>query len=1057
MTGETSYSMEFIWRRLEEPAEWFGQVLDLEPRWWLGIGLPVLVLACLLVLRGYAREGRTIGRGRAGILAGLRMLVYVVVFIVWLLPAMRPVETSQQPSRVLLLCDVSASMHVTDEPPPEPGEPVPPTRQERVLALFQAVKSEKAEKSGRLDPSAGAAGQSAPPAVSRGPTATSVASSAPAAGSGAMGSGATPGADLLAEILTRNPVYVYRFGEVLDPQSWAITAQTRPTRSAWSAFLQPLPAPGLEQLIPRPLLAELEKLRRRLPDDDDSSGVTRRQAVADDLERWLVDDQQMRQRLLARTRLGPAVRDLLRKESAANAQGLIVVSDGRVTAGADQDLDEAINLARKERIPIFVIGVGRPDPLPNLRLVDVLAPTRILPDDPFPVRVSVEGEAVPAGQPATVELTVEKPKGPPLTLRQAVTLVPTSSAASRGVAEFRLANPEKLKGDWKLIARVVPLPGERSRWDNRGTESVIVKVDESKLNVLLFSSGPSREYQFLRSLLTREPDKFDLTVCLQSAQPGTVQDVSPKRLLDRFPTELRPPDEDPNNLGRYDVIIAIDPDWKQVPAVGVGDKPSPQANLRQWVEQLGGGLVVVAGPVNTFSLARSREFTDVLHLYPVLFDDSVNAFEVLDKPAKEPWALNWDPTATNQPFLNLTEAADVRQWLDGWEEFFAVRRSPETGQAEGPARRGFFSCFPLRSAKDGATVLARFSDPDRKTATGQRQPFMVLARVGKGPVLYLGSGETYRLRQFNDKFHEVFWTKLIRQLGKRETARGLMVMGNRYVEGDTVSVEVELVDAALQPLSRPENVLDLTVRLRDLNAEGQPIIRQFWEEAVLLAAMRLLGRERPLTREAAAATLDQLQRSGSDWQRDPRWLEAPELRGPAGKFLFRFPAPKAGAYRLELKVPGASDLLQAQFRVEAPDPELDDPRPDFATLYRLASPATDATVRESAKRSGLLAALKHSRQRLLGDPAVPTSGGSAADGERLLFTLENANWIAECLDANPITFRTEGRAQDLWDKGLNVLWHLDDPRQASGPPWPLVVIVTLLGAEWLTRKLLRLA
>lgn len=1047
MTGETSYSMEFIWRRLEEPAEWFGQVLDLEPRWWLGIGLPVLVVAGLLVLRGYAREGRTIGRGWAGLLAGLRVLVYVVLFIVWLLPAMRPVETSQQPSRVLLLCDVSASMQVTDEPPPEPGEPVPSTRQEHVIELLQGAPSHKPSTS------TGSTGSGAPQPVAVARLAGPAVSATAAAG------GATPGAgeDLLGEILPRNPVFVYRFGEVLDPQAWPITAQSRPTRSAWTEFLQPLPSPGLEQLIPRPLLSELTKLQRRLPDDDEAGGQNRRQAVADDLERWIMEDQQLRQRLLARTRLGPAVRDLLRKESAANVQGLIVVSDGRVTAGADQDLDEAISVARKERIPIFVIGVGRPDPLPNLRLVDILAPTRILPDDPFPVRVSVEGEAVPAGQQTTVELTVERPKGAPLTLRQAVTLVPTTGPASRGVAEFRLENPEKLKGDWKLTARVVPLPGERSRWDNRGTEPVIVKVDESKLNVLLFSSGPSREYQFLRSLLTREPDKFDLTVCLQSAQPGTVQDVDPKRLLDRFPTELRPPDEDPNNLGRYDVVIAIDPDWKQVPAVGVGEKPSPQANLRQWVEQFGGGLVVVAGPVNTFSLARSREFTDVLHLYPVLFDDSVNAFEVLDKPAKEPWALNWDPTATNQPFLNLTDTADVRQWLEGWEEFFAVRRSPETGQAEGPARRGFFSCFPLRSAKDGATVLARFSDPDRKTAAGQRQPFMVLARVGKGPVLYLGSGETYRLRQFNEKFHEVFWTKLIRQVGKRETARGLMVVGNRYAEGETVSVEVELVDAALQPLSRSENVLDLTLRLRDLNAEGQPILREFWEEAALLAAMRVLSRDRPLTREAAAAALDQLKRSGGDWQRDPRWLEAPELRGPAGKFLFRFPAPKAGSYRLELKVPGASDLLQAPFRVEAPDPELDDPRPDFAALYRLASPATDATVRESAKRPGLLAALKQSRQRLLGDAVAPTPGGSTADGERLLFTLDNAAWIAECLDANPITFRTEGRPQDLWDKGLNVFWHLHDPKQASGPPWPLVVVVLLLGTEWLTRKLLRLA
>lgn len=1017
MSGDGSQTMEFIWRRLEEPAEWFGHLLEMEPRWWLGLGVPALLLAAALVLRGYGREGRTIGRGWAGLLAGLRLTVYLLLFVVWLLPAMRPVEISQQASRVLLLADVSASMHVTDDPPPELGGPAPPTRQDRVLGLLAPP----------------------PPPPAKAPTPSG------------------PLTDLLDGILQRNPIHAYRFGELLDPKPWPFTSSDRPSRAAWTEFLRPTPTPSLDQLVPRSLLSELEKLRRRLPPDDAPGGPGRRQAVAEDLDRWLRDEVQLRERLLARTRLGVAVRDLVRKESAANVQGLIVISDGRVTAGADQDLTDAVAAARRERIPVFAIGVGRPDPLPNLRLVDILAPTRIQPEDPFPVRVIVEGEAVPAGQQAAVALTIEKPQGPPQTLKEITTLTPTAGLFSRGVVEFRVLNPEKIKGDWKLSARVTPMPGERSRLDNRSQEPVVVKVDESKLHILLFASGPSREYQFLRALLTREPDKFDLTICLQSAQQGTVQDVEPRRLLDHFPTELRPPDEDPNNLGRYDVVIAIDPEWRLVPAVGVGEKPSPQANLRRWVEQLGGGLILVAGPVNTFTLARSREAVDVLHLYPVLFDDTVNAFDVLDKPAKEPWAFNWDAAATAQPFLNLTDAANAGQWLEGWEEFFEVKRHPETGLAEGPARRGFFGCFPLRAAKEGTTVLARFSDPDRKTAGGQRQPLIVLSKVGKGPVLYLGSGETYRLRQFNEKLHEVFWTKLVRQLGKRDTARGLMVVGSRYVEGETITVEVELVDAALAPLSRPENVLEMILRLRDTGAEGQPVLREVWEEAVVTVASRVLGRDRPLARDLASAALDQLKQTKAEIHRDARFTEAPELAGPAGKFVFRFPAPKAGVYRLELRVPGASEQLSARFRVDAPDPELDETRPQFPVLYRLASPVSEATLREGSKRAALLDALKQSRQELLGVAPPADLTPLVAEGERLLFTLETAPWIAEFLDANPITFRTEGRPQDLWDKGFDVFWHLDDPRQSTGPPWAMVLVITLLGAEWLTRKLLRLA
>src|SRR5262249_2792224 len=150
-------------------------------------------------------------------------------------------------------------------------------------------------------------------------------------------------------------------------------------------------------------------------------------------------------------------------------------------------------------------------------------------------------------------------------LKQSVNLPASAKAASRGAAEFRLANPERLKGDWKLSARVMPIKGEASRSDNQLAEPTIVKVEDRKLSVLLISSGPLHDYQFLRALLAREQDKFDVTLWLQSAQAGTVQDVDAKHLLDRFPTELRDRDADPMNLGNYDVIVAFDADWRQVP------------------------------------------------------------------------------------------------------------------------------------------------------------------------------------------------------------------------------------------------------------------------------------------------------------------------------------------------------------------------------------------------------------------------------------------------------------------------------------------------------------
>ncbi|HQR42650.1 MAG TPA: hypothetical protein PLX97_08195, partial [Gemmatales bacterium] len=62
-----------------------------------------------------------------------------------------------------------------------------------------------------------------------------------------------------------------------------------------------------------------------------------------------------------------------------------------------------------------------------------------------------------------------------------------------------------------------------------------------------------------------------------------------------------------------------------------------------------------------------------------------------------------------------------------------------------------------------------------------------------------------------------------------------------------------------------------------------------------------------------------------------------------------------------------------------------------------------------------------------------------------------------CLDSNIVPFTSEGRVYDLWDKGITIFQHLDDPEQAKGPSWALLLCTLLLGSEWLIRKLLRLA
>ncbi|MFT3882557.1 MAG: VWA domain-containing protein [Gemmatales bacterium] len=621
MQAGTQTSLEFVWRRLQEPPEMFGLPLGFDPYWWLGISVPLMLLALIFVVITYRRESKTIGPKWSALLGLFRVLTYITLFFIWLLPAMRQVTHSEQQSKVAILFDVSASVTETSDivASEEPGEQRW-TRQEVLLEM--------------LKPSA------------------------------PLSPGGARKPDFIAKLLEKNPIVCYRFGEILDPQPMLIEKGKVPAFSFFSRQLMPTPLAAWNTLLATELITDLDKLAQDAGIAEQQGQSKKTKTLIEAFERGVTERRALQSRLLNRTNLGLALRDLLQKEK-GGLQGVIIFSDGKSTAGSSQDLNDAVSVAKKENVPVFTVGMGAAQTIPNLRLVDVLTPHRVQPDDDFPVRVAIEGENVASGQATTVILQVERPGEKPEDLpAEQLNLIQGTGRQTRGTAEFRITNPKKIKGDWKFKARVVPLKGERTRADNVSQDAKTVRVEDRKLNVLLFASAATKEYQFVRNMLMREQDKFDFSIYLQSAQNGTVQDVDPKKILDRFPSELRAPDADPMNLGNYDVIVAFDPDWRYL--LGKEDavaRGNPQEKLRSWVQDLGGGLVLVAGPVHTFNLVRDPELQVIQNLYPVIFDDSPDALHILDRSNREPWALNWDPSAGSQPYFDLTDSGEAQSVL----------------------------------------------------------------------------------------------------------------------------------------------------------------------------------------------------------------------------------------------------------------------------------------------------------------------------------------------------------------------------------------------------------
>lgn len=808
----------------------------------------------------------------------------------------------------------------------------------------------------------------------------------------------------------KNPLVLYRFGGVLDESAQVLEGNRNLASGEWATWLKPDP----REPIPDSL-SEEEKARRRKV-------------------------QEQLQQLVGGTSLADVLLAVVNREANNMLQGIIVFSDGRSTQYSAQAFDEVRARARKAKVPIFTVAVGEHRQPIHLRITDLQAPEQARPDDKFPVRVEVDGEGLP-DQETTVFLDVTNPRGEKKTLQKTIRFSPGTGGPPHAQAEFEIdpaelgtgdRTPELEEGEWSFQARV---PRDRREVflapEHVSENKPAVQVVKKPLRVLLFGGAASRDFQFIRTLLVREVDKrrAELSVSLQLQREGVVQDVPAERLLKQFPTMLQSEDvplkaeEKYYNLGQYDLIIAIDPDWSQL-------QPEQLALLEKWVGTHAGGLVVVGGPVNTYQLARPGnrdKLKPVLDLYPVLLQDSRLQGLGLDRPTTEPWRLHFPGATADMEFLKLDDEA--KEPLAGWEEFFTSQPKGEAGK-EAPVQRGFFSYYPLDGVKPGATVVATFSDPRARLTNGQEQPYLVTMPYGNGKVVYLGSGETWRLRTYREVFHERFWTKLGRYAGSgnltRLSRRGVLVMGREFTAGQFVRLEAQLFGRDLQPLS--------TTALPKVHLKAPP-----------------------------GVTLP------PQVEMQPK----PTQGGPwAGWFQARFRVNAPGEYRLELQIPETGDILQGRFTVKEANPELDNTRPDFAQLYQLASEATDVLprVRDKQAQQELLNALEGTAARLLQavtdettkaprpGKAAPDSPGKDREAPRLFFDLGTAHLIPAYLIADSKVQKSRGPFEDLWDRGFSLsergLLGSDTPVWVS---YLLLLVVGLLSVEWLTRKLLKLA
>ncbi len=700
------------------------------------------------------------------------------------------------------------------------------------------------------------------------------------------------------------------------------------------------------------------------------------------------------------------------------------------------------------------------------------------------------------------------------------TLDPETFGESGPVALVEPAPPSKVgrkfqlkQGAWNVRAKIARDNRELYDEEFHLSPTRAMQVIDKPLRVLIVSSGPMREYQTLRSLLVRETDasRAELSIYLQNegGMDGTiVQDVPPGRLLMKFPDVLEAGKQTGvqtgtdagdataiqrerfNNLDEYDVVVVFDPNWNEKDKSGeLRIAPAVFRNLERFVTKFGGGLVYVAGPFYTPQMARNDEeagrLRPIVNILPVVPDDIVATEDILIKirDPKIPRRLKLTPS-TEADLLRLDDESTLPEpdrATAGWENYFTGRDKFVPSGVPGEdllPKRGFYSYYPIKQVKPGVTPLAEFLNVDDRGQEARRV-FYATTQAEVGRTVWLGSGEIYRLRAANTEYYDRFWLKLLRYAAAKRNSgnksRGQVLMSNEFIAGGPIRVQTRVLQANGEPYS--ENELDkpkFTIKQFDINGN---MVKEHGPYDVLKPTKTSNTFEGYYKGQVTA---------------DTRTF------------------PIDARYKLSVNKSDLPEPLEAEFTLKSSNPELDNPKPDFLALTNAASTLKD--VLDRIADSGV----RQEVSMKLGGNGKATDEAKA----KLTFRLNETDKLSvlpECIRSETRSQRDRGLVDDLWDdeydpapSGLSQLlrrelvgpvklwapvalvvvllialfWVLRGMTASAvlgtlytvgllglfsllatvlyfGNPFPvgyvILAIVSLLGLEWITRKLTRLA
>ena len=462
-----------------------------------------------------------------------------------------------------------------------------------------------------------------------------------------------------------------------------------------------------------------------------------------------------------RAMAGTDINDALQKilEAGRNLRAVVMLGDGDWNIGKSPVA--AAQQFRLKDVPLYALGTGSQQRLPDLDLDSVNAPT-----------YGIVGENV------QIPFTIQSSLG-----RDVRTIVRIRSDSGKERTKDITIRANSTHYDsilWRIekegasaLSLSIPATNGELVQSNNSRDFIISGKPES-IKVLVVETLPRWEYRFIRNALSRDPGvDVDCLLLHPNLGKGDGPDY-----IQEFPENLE-------DLQKYDVVFVGDVGLSEDGESGL---TTEQANLiKGLVENQASGVVFIPGAQgNQFKL----EETELYDLIPVILDKD-------------------NPTG-----LSDSIDASMRLTSEGEKSLLTMLGDDETeNEVIWQDLPGFYWQAPVVKAKAGTTVLA--VNANRSNASG-RLPILVTSRAGAGKVLYMATDSAWRWRRgVEDLYHYRFWGQVARWMSyQRNMAAGervrLFYTPERPKPGDPVFLSANAFSENGAPLTEGNLQIDLT-------------------------------------------------------------------------------------------------------------------------------------------------------------------------------------------------------------------------------------------------------